>query len=139
VSGEHDDRHDVRTEKLDVDPRSIRRAGMWLVAVTIGAMLILLPLMAVFEDLVSSGEPEERPLAFEADRQAPAPRLQSHPTLDLEALRAEEDEVLGSYAWVDRDHGVVRLPIERAMQLIAERGLPPTAPAPESAPPGARP
>jgi topoisomerase IA-like protein len=37
--------------------------------------------------------------------------------------------VLESYGWVDKDKGVVRIPIEEAMRLIAERGLPPTPPA----------
>jgi len=136
MSGEHD----VRTEKVDVDPGSIRRAGLWLVGVTVGAMIVLVPLMTFFEDRVASRESETRPLAFEADREPPAPRLQSHPTLDLEALRAEEDAILGSYAWGDRDHEVVQLPIERAMDLVVERGLPATAPmaAPPASPAPAR-
>lgn len=49
-------------------------------------------------------------------------------------LQQEENKLLTSYGWVDQQKGVVRLPITRAMQLIAERGLPvreqPTTPAP---------
>ena len=51
----------------------------------------------------------------------PAPRLQLSPAEDLQAMRARERQVLGSYGWVDRPHGVVRIPIERAMALIAQR------------------
>ncbi len=44
--------------------------------------------------------------------------------LDLKTFRAEEDQVLNSYAWVDRPKGVVRIPIAQAIDLIVQRGLP---------------
>jgi hypothetical protein len=61
----------------------------------------------------------------------PLPQLQAHPVLDLEELHAKEQHELDSYGWVDRTHGIVRIPISRAMDLIMERGLPtrPAAPA----------
>jgi hypothetical protein len=131
VSDAH--QHDVRTEKLDVEPRSLRRAGLWLVATIVGAMIVVLPLVSLLEDLAAGRETEPRPLAFEGERQAPAPRLQRFPTRDVEELRAQEAAILGDYAWVDEEQGVVRLPIERAMLLVVERGLPPPAPAPDPA------
>jgi hypothetical protein len=42
----------------------------------------------------------------------------------LAALRAEEDEILGSYGWIDRERGIVRVPIDRAITLLAQKGLP---------------
>ena len=54
----------------------------------------------------------------------PEPRLQTNPREDLRELRAKEDELLGSYGWVDKNAGVVRIPIEDAMKLTVERGLP---------------
>ncbi len=39
-------------------------------------------------------------------------------------LRAEQQEVLSSYGWIDEENGVVRIPVERAMSLLVERGLP---------------
>lgn len=53
-----------------------------------------------------------------------APRLQLAPDVDLQAFRAREDAELNSYGWIDRTAGVVRIPIDRAMELIAQRGLP---------------
>lgn len=111
----------VRHEGRDVHPASIRRAGVLLLAVTIGAMLILLPFLAVLERGSAGADAEPGPLAFESDRLPPEPRLQPQPTLDLETLRAEEDAVLQGHAWVDREAGVVRIPIERAMTLLVER------------------
>jgi hypothetical protein len=60
----------------------------------------------------------------------PEPRLEVSPAQDRRQLRTAEEQVLHSYGWVNQPSGVVRIPIERAMQLIAERGLP-AAPASE--------
>jgi hypothetical protein len=54
----------------------------------------------------------------------PQPRLEVSPGADLKTLRAAEDADLDSYGWIDRNKGTVRIPIDRAMQLIIERGLP---------------
>ncbi len=77
----------------------------------------------------------------------PAPRLQTNPRADLLQMRFEENVVLDSYGWVDRNAGIVHIPIERAMDLAAagqrptstapangpgaEMGVPPNAPAAE--------
>jgi len=54
----------------------------------------------------------------------PEPRLQVAPREDLETFRAREEAELNSYGWVDKTARIVRLPIERAMDLLVERGLP---------------
>ncbi len=62
------------------------------------------------------------PLAESYGRQIPPePRLQADPLGDLRALRAEEDALLHGYGWADRQAGTVRIPIERAIELLAER------------------
>lgn len=53
-----------------------------------------------------------------------APRLQIDPPTQKLELRAVEDHVLTTYDWVDRENGLVRIPIVRAMDLLATRGLP---------------
>ena len=40
-------------------------------------------------------------------------------------MRADEDQIINQYAWIDPDKGVVRIPVDRAMDLVLERGLPP--------------
>ncbi len=54
----------------------------------------------------------------------PAPSLQLSPHQDLVAFKGREEKELTTYGWLDRTAGVVRLPIARAMDLIAQRGLP---------------
>ncbi len=56
----------------------------------------------------------------------PVPRVQSDPESDLTHLRASEDSVLLRYAWVSKDSGIVRIPIARSMELLAQQGLPVT-------------
>jgi hypothetical protein len=64
-----------------------------------------------------------RPL-WQDPRRAPAPRLQTSPSIDLETLRKQDEGMLHQYGWIDREAGVVRIPIERAMELVVQRGLP---------------
>jgi hypothetical protein len=54
-------------------------------------------------------------------------------------LRAQEDAILTSYAWVDKKAGVARIPIDRAIEIVTERGLPPSKPMPPAAAPQATP
>jgi hypothetical protein len=65
------------------------------------------------------------PLAVEQqNRLPPQPRLQTDPRQDLLNLRRQEDEILNSCGWVDKNAGIVRIPIEQAMKITLERGLP---------------
>jgi hypothetical protein len=64
-------------------------------------------------------------------QQFPTPRLETDDgNQDLADLHEREDLLLSYYSWIDRSKGTVRIPIERAMELIAQRGLP-MAPAPQ--------
>jgi hypothetical protein len=59
----------------------------------------------------------------------PRPVIVAHksdiaPHRDLVSFQQEQQSELNTYGWIDREHGVVRIPIERAMELLAERGLP---------------
>ncbi len=65
----------------------------------------------------------------------PTPRLQfDDGNQDIAELHSREDLLLGNYTWIDQSKGTVRIPIERAMELIAQRGLP-VAPATQVQPP----
>jgi hypothetical protein len=54
----------------------------------------------------------------------PGPGLDALPESELGRLLTREGERLNSYGWIDRDAGVVHIPIDRAMELIVETGLP---------------
>jgi hypothetical protein len=54
----------------------------------------------------------------------PSPQLEIDERTQLNQTRLNEEQTLATYGWVDQKGGVVRIPIERAMDLIAQRGLP---------------
>jgi hypothetical protein len=54
----------------------------------------------------------------------PSPQLEIDERTQLDQIRLKEEKTLATYGWVDQKAGVVRIPIERAMDLIAQRGLP---------------
>ena len=54
----------------------------------------------------------------------PQPRLEKDEGTNLRESIEDQDRKLATYDWVDKDKGVVQIPIDRAMELIVERGLP---------------
>ncbi len=54
----------------------------------------------------------------------PTPHLQVSSGQDLLELHAKEQAALTNYRWINKDQGVVGLPIARAIELQAQRGLP---------------
>jgi hypothetical protein len=40
----------------------------------------------------------------------------------MDELRARDQEALGTYGWVDPAHGVARIPVDRAIEILAEKG-----------------
>jgi hypothetical protein len=52
------------------------------------------------------------------------PQLQAHPDVDLQVYLKNQREILDSYGWVDRKKDVVRIPIQRAMNILLQQGLP---------------
>ena len=123
VSGPADN-PEVHHEESDVNIRAIFGFGGGLMAVAVVVLLVIYVLFGFFDGRERATVPAEYPLAAQADKVPPEPRLQEHPREDLSELRAREDEILTSYGWVDRNAGVVRIPIDAAMKLTLERGLP---------------
>ena len=126
--------NDVRYEKEDINARSTFWFGFWILALMVGVSFLVKPL---YDLLVARGVETQAPAAYVAGSdpaalEPPAPRLQATPERELAAFRAQEDAILGSYAWVEKDRGVVRIPIDQALRIVAERGLP-TFPIPEDA------
>lgn len=76
--------------------------------------------------------PPPLPIAGRSESLPPQPRLQQSPPRDLKDLRAREDWELNHYHWIDKNNGTVAMPIEQAMRIVAERGIPPQKSAPNA-------
>ena len=134
----HASNPEVRYEKTDATARPLYQFLFWISAITI--------LTAVFAGLVLRGlqswrsQASTRAIMAEPrnSQRPPAPRLQMREPLDLAAFKKEEAEILSTYGIVDREKGAFRIPIEEAMKLTVERGLPiagdPAATPPTKAP-----
>jgi hypothetical protein len=128
VEGSEDAEHRAGHEERDVQIGAVVRAAVSLAvicALTFAAMAALMGHLARREARL--GPPASPLAATYAPKAPPAPRLQAAPIRDLEALRAREDALLGSYAWIDREAGTVRIPIERAIEILAAREAGPAA------------
>ena len=50
--------------------------------------------------------------------------IEEHPDVEVKQLRGQEDVILSTYGWVDKNAGIVRIPIVQAMDRVLEKGLP---------------
>jgi hypothetical protein len=116
---------DVHHEESDVNIRAIFGFGGALFVVAVVIHLAIYVLFGFFDEREARGAPAEYPLAAaQENRVPPEPRLQTTPREDLSGLLAKEEAILRSYGWVDRNAGVVQIPIDVAIKLTLERGLP---------------
>ena len=116
---------EIHHETSDVNFRGILGFGIGLVIVAIIIHFLVWLMFVYFGTRESQLAAREFPLAAEQqNRLPPEPRLQANPKQDLADLRRNEDAILGSYGWVDQNAGIVRIPIDEAMKLTLERGLP---------------
>jgi hypothetical protein len=121
----HDGNPEVRHETSDVNVRGI---FAFAAALLVTGILIHVVVWVLFRYLTVRETPHVPPqyplAAAQQNRLPPEPRLQINPRQDLRDLRAHEDDILNSYGWVDKNAGVVRIPIDHAMKLTLQRGLP---------------
>jgi len=126
--------HDANGPEALHEPNVVSIPGVvtflvWLSAAIAVAALLMWGLLHYFDARKAEEAPPPSPLVTGA-RLPPEPRLQgapgsaSSPAEDIRRFREREDQTLGSYGWIDRQNGVIRIPIEQAKRLILQRGLP---------------
>jgi hypothetical protein len=130
----------VDHEESDVNVRAIFWFCAGLLILGIVVHLLMWGHFEYFSARSARQDPPRRAVAITGPQRPPEPRLQAvtppetafsfapDPVSDLNQFRVREEELLRSYGWVDQPGGIVRIPIERALELIAQRGLPATAP-----------
>jgi hypothetical protein len=120
-----EDNPEVHHETSDVNINGILTFAAGLIVVAIVIHVVIWLLFQYFNTREAAKVPPEYPLAItQEQRLPPEPRLQTNPRQDLRDLHVAEEDVLKSYGWVDKNAGVVRIPIEDAMKIVVERGLP---------------
>jgi hypothetical protein len=110
-------------ERKDLNVRAVAWFGAGLFAVGVLVHLAVGAQFFAYKRAAERGDPPPHPLAS-SPALPPPPRLEATSRAALEALRREEDALLNSYGWIDRNQGRARIPIARAMELLEKRGLP---------------
>ena len=115
----------VGHETTDAEIAPLVRFAVFLAATVIVSALVVIGLYKYLDDREQAEKAGRHPLAAGIVRPLPPPpRLQTYPFDDIKELRKAENKVLDHYAWVDQNAGVVQIPIERAIDVLAEKGLP---------------
>ena len=138
---------EVRNEGVSYEPSQadLRVVLGFLFSLGLASALVLLVLWGMFSYLRSKSAergPLPSPRMYTSPPSVPQPKLQPDPVADYNVYRLSAKETLESYGWVDQSAGVARIPIDKAMELTVQRGLPwhqpgtgpaPTAPNPNPA------
>jgi len=136
--GEHN--ADTGFEHEDWNPRTVFYSFIGLATVCVFVFFFLRGMYAYLDARSQATQPAQSPLVTApatTERNQPAaqvraqiqntfpePRLEDNERHEINDFRLHEEDTLNSYGWVDQQAGVVRIPIGRATQLIAQRGLP---------------
>lgn len=113
-------------EHTDIDTSVGYQFAMWLAVAMLISVAIVYGAFWFFENQSQAADAaaQKYPLAVGQQRIPPVPNLQMQPFKDIYVLHEGEAQKLGTYGWVDKQGGVVRVPIDRAMELLLQRGLP---------------
>jgi len=108
-----------RNPEVDYERTDLSLSVIAIVALGILLLLGVAPLIMLGAFPLSRGD-VDRHLSITP----PEPRLQTNPEADLAAYVRKEQHLLDSYGWVDRERGLVHVPIEVAMQRLVRTGIP---------------
>src|SRR5712664_1224970 len=121
-------------EQEDLSSRSALYFLAGLVLVGLVVYLIVFGMYRFLDSYETAHQPPLSPMVTpQADTRTvtpenaetfPQPRLEENERTQLRSFIEDQDRKLATYDWVDKDRGTVRIPIDRAMELIAQRGLP---------------
>lgn len=112
-------------EKRDADFKNLMLTGIGLLGIMVVGMILSWVVYVIAADHTPApGAPTETFAVPDSAKLPPLPNLEVNSRIALLALMAKEDSMLGSYGWVDKEAGIVRVPIDRAIELLVAKGLP---------------
>jgi hypothetical protein len=122
---EETDLRDTTVGDRDIDLGVIVRFGVGLLVATVVVSTVVWYFSKLLKSELVAKDPKPEPIvAGSLPEAAPGPRLQSDPNKDMADLRAEENAALTTYAWIAQDKSVARIPVDRAMAILLQTGLP---------------
>ena len=113
----------VGHERQDADTWPIVLTGIGLALTVLVVGVIVYGIFRYLETHPTTSV-QSNPMAVLDSQIPPEPRIEEHPAIEIQELHTQEDQTLSTYGWMDRNKGVVRIPIDRAMELQLQRGFP---------------
>lgn len=110
-------------EERDLSPKSIVVFALSLAGTIALVIWVCYALFTHFSTVQMKTQTPASPLVI-PPKQVPGPQLVVRSGEEYQRLLAAEEALLKSYGWVDRDKGLVHIPIERAIDILAQKGLP---------------
>ncbi len=124
---------DVKYAPEDVSGKWLGAIGVFIVITAIILPFLLWGLYGHLKASYGHGAAIPEAKNLEKFDQPPAPDLKPRPVENYREFRRAESEKLNDYGWVDKEKGIVHIPIEQAMQMIANKGLPDVKPTNDNA------
>ena len=120
-----EDNPQIAHEESDVNVRAIFGFGIGLAVIALAVHVFLWWLQGFYATQADRAQTAVFPMAAgQRDQLPPTPRLQNDPQQDLRDLVTKQQTQLSRYSWVDKSAGIARIPIEDAMRIVVQRGLP---------------
>jgi hypothetical protein len=120
---EPESNRDARQEARGRNFGIIGAFAVGLILLTVASIFVSNGLVRYFEMRRNGDQTPPSGSKIDANQLPPEPRLQDRAVQELQQMQAVEDETLNSYGWVDQRKGIMRIPIDRAMDLLAQRAL----------------
>jgi hypothetical protein len=112
------------SDRADRNPETAYESSDWhvpAIAIVLAMLLLLVAVavLALYFGFRTAVSDVQRSLTVAM----PQPALQTDPQQDLAQLRAREEQLLNTYYWIDRDKGIVHIPIAEAMKRLVAKGV----------------
>jgi hypothetical protein len=134
---EEDTKHGHAEEAYEHQDLSAQSIYAFLISLLVGGVIVYFIVWGMYRfmdartrehqpapnPLVQQTETDTRIVAPEEIKKFPEPRLEKNERVEIYDFRLNEEQRLNSYGWVDEKAGVVHIPIDRAMELLAQKGL----------------
>src|SRR5437762_2415345 len=131
----HQEHEEVAYEREDLSPRGIFAFLGGLGVISVLVYFVVKGMDGYLDAYQKQHQPPLNPLVSQTETDSrkvsnadiarfPQPRLETNERLEINDFRLQEEKKLNSYDWIDQKAGIARIPIDRAMQLLAQRGLP---------------
>lgn len=111
-------------ELADVAIPSLFHQAFYLAIVCVAVWLAMAGLFKFAIARMDAGDAPVSALARPSGQRPPEPRLLTDEPANLRDFRAGEARQLDEYGWIDQAAGTAHIPIDRAKELLLERGLP---------------